>query len=75
VLPYQGDGPEDAEVLRSERLTRWAVGVGRKERERVRAIAALDPPRDTVWREEVARERGVVRLPERGGAGLLSFGV
>ncbi|KII87194.1 hypothetical protein PLICRDRAFT_112502 [Plicaturopsis crispa FD-325 SS-3] len=68
TLPYQG--PEDDDTLRSPRLKRWAVAVGRRERERIRALASAPPgmehqrPRPDT--DEIARERGVMLLPERG---------
>jgi hypothetical protein len=39
LLPYQGPGvSEDARSLRSMRLKRWVLAMGRKERERVKAL-------------------------------------
>ncbi|KDQ61563.1 hypothetical protein JAAARDRAFT_150350 [Jaapia argillacea MUCL 33604] len=67
TLPYQG--PESDDTLRSSRLKRWALGVGRRERDRVRGLETLalsseNKPRKE--RDEIARERGVILLPERG---------
>jgi hypothetical protein len=69
VLPYQGD-PEEPLTLRSSRLKRWAVGIGRRERDRIRnlkpvALTSKRQPRPEV--DEIANERGVGLLPERGG--------
>ncbi|SJL03569.1 uncharacterized protein ARMOST_06926 [Armillaria ostoyae] len=65
TLPYQGPGDDGS--IRSERLKRWTVSVGKHERDRIAALESVPPttaPRlDT---DEIARERGVVLLPERG---------
>lgn len=73
LLPYQGPGtPDDARTFKSARMKRWALSIGRKERERVRTTATIaapqDPPRPRKDCDEIVRERGVVLLPERGGA-------
>ncbi|TEB21817.1 hypothetical protein FA13DRAFT_1741556 [Coprinellus micaceus] len=52
LLPYQGPGvSEDARSLRSMRLKRWVLAMGRKERERVKALYRVTigpiPPPDT----------------------------
>ena len=71
LLPYQGPDPNEPTSLRSSRLKRWSIGVGRRERERIRNIQPLalsierKPRPDS---DEIARERGVQLLPERGGA-------
>ena len=70
ILPYQG--PDDvAGTLRSNRLKRWTVSLGRRERDRVRNLSlqssALERPRPRKDMDEIARDRGVVLLPERGG--------
>ncbi len=70
LLPYQGPDPEEPMTLRSSRLKRWAVGIGRRERERIRNLkpVALTPkrqPRPEV--DEIANERGMTLLSERGG--------
>lgn len=55
--------------MRSRRLKRWALAVGKRERERIQNLhlvpLQMDPPRrrDT---DEIARERGVIVLSERG---------
>ncbi|KAN0088508.1 Transcriptional regulator of RNA polII, SAGA, subunit domain containing protein [Tylopilus felleus] len=69
VLPYQG--PDDTDgTLRSNRLKRWTVSLGRRERDRVRNISSqlsgLERPRPRKDMDEIARDRGVVLLPERG---------
>ncbi|KAK0429723.1 transcriptional regulator of RNA polII, SAGA, subunit-domain-containing protein [Armillaria borealis] len=65
TLPYQGPGDDGS--IRSERLKRWMVSIGKHERDRIAALESVPPttgPRlDT---DEIARERGVVLLPERG---------
>lgn len=73
TLPYQGED-DDVATLRSTRLKQWTIGMGRRERERFRLLenAALSterrPRKD---RDEIAAERGVVLLPERGGVSWL----
>jgi hypothetical protein len=42
LLPYQGpDVPEDERSLRSARLKRWVLAMGRKERERIQNFVAV----------------------------------
>ena len=70
LLPYQGPDPDEPITLRSSRLKRWAVGIGRRERDRIRnlkpvALSTKRPPRPEV--DEIANERGVRLLSERGG--------
>jgi hypothetical protein len=70
LLPYQGPDPNEPITLRSARLKRWAVGIGRRERDRIRslkpvALSAKRKPRMEV--DEITNERGVQLLPERGG--------
>ena len=70
LLPYQGPDPNEPLTLRSARLKRWAVGLGRWERDRIRnlkpvALSAKRKPRPEV--DEIANERGVQQLQERGG--------
>ncbi|KAJ3555591.1 hypothetical protein NM688_g2495 [Phlebia brevispora] len=68
TLPYQGPD-DDVATLRSTRLTQWTIGMGRRERERFRQLEGMalsterKPRRD---KDEIASERGVVLLPERG---------
>ncbi|KAH9975930.1 transcriptional regulator of RNA polII, SAGA, subunit-domain-containing protein [Lactifluus volemus] len=69
LLPYQGPDPNEPLTLRSARLKRWAVGLGRWERDRIRnlkpvALSAKRKPRPEV--DEIANERGVQQLQERG---------
>ena len=69
TLPYQGPD-DDTATLRSSRLKQWTIGMGRKEREKFRHLgsAALTSERRPLRdRDEIAAERGVVLLPERGG--------
>lgn len=71
TLPYQGNDGNDTTTLRSDRLKRWTVGLGRRERERVRQLAHLAVPlesRPHHYKDEIAAERGVQLIPERGGA-------
>lgn len=60
----------DDGTLRSTRLKKWTVGLGRRERDRIRAletVALNEPvvPRD--YTDEIAAERGVTLMQERGG--------
>ncbi|KAJ3567351.1 hypothetical protein NP233_g6420 [Leucocoprinus birnbaumii] len=70
LLPYQGTGtPDESRTFKSTRVKRWALGVGRKERDRVRNMnigSPLEAMRPKKESDEIARERGVVLLPERG---------
>jgi len=72
ILPYQGptEDKDGALSLHSSRLKRWALAVGKRERERLKSYQTVSadiprplrrPPVD-----EIASERGVVLLPERG---------
>lgn len=58
-------------TLRSNRLKRWTVSLGRRERDRIRSLplqsSALEHPRPRKDTDEIARDRGVVLLLERGG--------
>lgn len=72
LLPYQGPNvPEDARSIRSMRMKRWALSMGRRERERIKALQPPSPPseyqRPRRETDEIARERGIELLPERGG--------
>ncbi|KAI0629279.1 transcriptional regulator of RNA polII, SAGA, subunit-domain-containing protein [Trametes polyzona] len=69
TLPYQGPDAVDDGTLRSARLKKWTVGLGKRERERIRALEAVARNEPVVPREftdEIAAERGVVLIPERG---------
>ncbi|KAG7093879.1 hypothetical protein E1B28_007518 [Marasmius oreades] len=71
MLPYQGPGTSDEELgLRSARLKRWTVSMGKPERERIRNLKGapppIEPPRPRSETDEIARERGVVLHSERG---------
>lgn len=72
LLPYQGPGiPDEQRAIRSSRSKRWALTMGKRERQRLKALqnapSALEPrPRKDI--DEIACERGVELLPERGGA-------
>ncbi|KAJ7063547.1 transcriptional regulator of RNA polII, SAGA, subunit-domain-containing protein [Mycena amicta] len=67
VLPYQGPS-DDTEGLsfRSPRLKRWALSIGRRERERLKTFQAVPLDARPLAHEEIASERGVVLLAERG---------
>ncbi|KAH8116260.1 transcriptional regulator of RNA polII, SAGA, subunit-domain-containing protein [Phellopilus nigrolimitatus] len=69
TLPYPGaEADGDAAALRSSRLKRWTVGMGRRERERVKAFEAASAVGSRHGRksvvDEIARERGVELVPE-----------
>ncbi|KAH9479580.1 hypothetical protein JR316_0008175 [Psilocybe cubensis] len=71
LLPYQGPGvPEDSRTIRSARMRKFALSIGKRERERVKALQhappPVDPPRPRRELDEIASERGVELLPERG---------
>ncbi|EKM49981.1 uncharacterized protein PHACADRAFT_188361 [Phanerochaete carnosa HHB-10118-sp] len=69
TLPYQGEDDDESETLRSTRLKRWTIGMGKRERDRLRSLDALalsterSPRRE---KDEIAADRGVVLLLERG---------
>ncbi|KAH8104135.1 transcriptional regulator of RNA polII, SAGA, subunit-domain-containing protein [Cristinia sonorae] len=68
LLPYQGEDDHETS-LRSHRLKRWTVGLGRRERERVRGMEAMalsTERRPRKERDEISAERGVQLLSERG---------
>jgi len=72
TLPYQGPDASDEDLtLRSSRLKRWTVSLGKHERERIRTLQdappPVEPPRPRVETDEIMRERGVLLLRERGG--------
>lgn len=72
LLPYQGPGvPDEQRAIRSLRLKRWALTMGKKERERLKVLQnaspIMEPPRPRRDMDEIASERGVELLPERGG--------
>ncbi|RPD64413.1 hypothetical protein L226DRAFT_533693 [Lentinus tigrinus ALCF2SS1-7] len=69
TLPYQGQDDLEMTTLRSERLKKWTVGLGRHERDRIRALEAVasnEPPQPRPYTDEIAAERGVQLLLERG---------
>jgi hypothetical protein len=69
TLPYQG--PDALDTLRSSRLKRWTISLGKREREHVRNLKSvpplIDPAKLKTYTDEIARERGVILLQERGG--------
>ncbi|KAI0026974.1 transcriptional regulator of RNA polII, SAGA, subunit-domain-containing protein [Vararia minispora EC-137] len=69
VLPYQGEGEDDADDLRSERLKQWVIGVGKRERERIRSLHNLALSSELELNTEpdlIARENPVYLPSERG---------
>ncbi|KAF8957463.1 transcriptional regulator of RNA polII, SAGA, subunit-domain-containing protein [Flammula alnicola] len=72
LLPFQGPHvPDEARALRSARIKRWTLAMGRRERERLKTLQAAappsaDPPRPRKETDEIACERGVELLSERG---------
>ena len=81
TLPYQGVSENDDQgTLRSPKLKRWIIGMGRKERERIRALeksqlengenGAIAPRLYPL--DEIAAERGVMLLPEGKGLSMSS---
>ena len=70
TLPYQSLDGSDQNTLRSARLKKWTLSIGRRERERVKAYedgtpSVPRPLRD--FQDEISQERGVVLVPERAG--------
>ncbi|KAJ8094339.1 hypothetical protein AAF712_005720 [Marasmius tenuissimus] len=70
MLPYQGpEASEDDLSLRSTRLKRWTVSMGKPERERIRHLKEApllkEPPRPREDTDEIARERAVALPQER----------
>jgi hypothetical protein len=57
-------------------MKKWTVGMGKRERERIRALAVGVRPPDA-WpvprEDEITRERGVILLKERGGEDATIF--
>ncbi|KAF4611051.1 hypothetical protein D9613_006828 [Agrocybe pediades] len=71
LLPYQGpDVPDEQRAIRSGRIKKWALSVGKRERERLKALQGTPPPagssRPRKETDEIACERGVELLMERG---------
>src|ERR1700691_6053285 len=61
TLPYQGPDDNEDGTLRSSRLKRWTVSMGKRERERLKNIpSAGERPRPRADIDEIARERGLV---------------
>lgn len=69
ALPYQGDASdaddEDDGLLRTKRLKRWVVSLGKRERDRIKALLRA-PPNKSRPEAEINRERSVLSIPERG---------
>ncbi|KIM44987.1 hypothetical protein M413DRAFT_442948 [Hebeloma cylindrosporum] len=69
LLPYQGPNvPDDARSIRSARLKRWTLSMGKRERERLNTLPAITttPVSSRKDTDEIASERGIAYLPERG---------
>lgn len=70
MLPYQGDD-DDPGSLRSVRLKKWVVGMGKRERERMKELEGVRGAKPEIRpikaRDEIARERGVRLLSEGKG--------
>lgn len=70
TLPYQSLDGSDQNTLRSARLKKWTLSIGRRERERVKVYDEGGPsiPRPLPgFQDEITQERGVVLIPERNG--------
>ena len=70
TLPYQSLDGSDQNTLRSARLKKWTLSIGRRERERVKTYedgTQIIPRPLRGFQEEIAQERGVVLVSERGG--------
>ncbi|PPQ63292.1 hypothetical protein CVT24_006737 [Panaeolus cyanescens] len=71
LLPYQGPSESDeSRAIRSNRIKRWGLSMGRRERERIKALQNVSPPAEVRPRkeiDEIACERGVIYQPEQGG--------
>ena len=75
LLPYQGpDLSDDSRSIRSTRIKRWTLSMGRRERERIKSLhvqqnapSASDHLRIKTNTDEISSERGVELLNERGG--------
>jgi len=66
VLPYQGPAEDlDALSLRSARLKRWALSIGKRERERLKSFQATPLDTRPLLSDEISAERGVTLLNER----------
>ena len=73
TLPYQSLDGSDQNTLRSARLKKWTLSIGRRERERVKVYeeGGQNIPRPLRgFQEEIVQERGVVLVPERNGEAL-----
>lgn len=63
-------GGEVDEATQSSRLKQWAVGVGKRERERIKALETISKTKQVGPRpelDEIASERGVQLVPEGRG--------
>ncbi|KAJ3804560.1 transcriptional regulator of RNA polII, SAGA, subunit-domain-containing protein [Lentinula lateritia] len=68
TLPYQGPDTADEDLgSRSSRLKRWAISLGKAERDRIRTLPSVPPlnePRKEIT-EEIQRERPLYLPKER----------
>ena len=70
VEDEEGEDEDDVNHLRSERLKQWVVGVGKRERDRIRGLgnAALSSERQPrLGADEMATEHAVALPSERRG--------
>lgn len=70
TLPYQSLDGSDQNTLRSARLKKWTLSIGKRERERVKAYedgTASIPRPLRGFQDEIAQERGVLLISERNG--------
>ncbi|KAJ7915520.1 transcriptional regulator of RNA polII, SAGA, subunit-domain-containing protein [Mycena leptocephala] len=69
VLPYQGPAEDlDALSLRSARLKRWALSMGKRERERSEIVSGCSLDARPLLSDDISAERGVALLSERNNA-------
>jgi len=74
LLPYQGpDLSDESRSIRSTRIKRWTLSMGRRERERLKGLhaqqsapSAAEHLRPKTNTDEISTERGVELLNERG---------
>ena len=70
TLPYQSLDGSDQNTLRSARLKKWTLSIGRRERERVKTYEDGTPsiPRPLRgFQDEISQEQGVMLVPEKTG--------
>jgi hypothetical protein len=69
TLPYPSPDGSDQNTLRSARLKKWTLSIGKRERERVKTHDEGPSVPRPLWgfQDEIVQEQGVVSLPERAG--------